>query len=75
MKEAYDIKALGEMLKAKGLIEAEDLAAEAYGVFKAWLKESATVSENKYDDLVMPFIDQLDAIVKPQIDKIDGVEG
>lgn len=75
MTTAYDLKALGEMLKAKGLIQAEDLAGEAYGVFKAWLKESAALSENKYDDLVIPFVDQLDAIVLPQIDKIDGAEG
>jgi len=75
MTTAYDLKALGEMLKAKGLIQAEDLAGDAYLVFKTWLKESAVLSENKYDDLAVPFVDQLDAIVLPQIDKIDGAEG
>lgn len=75
MTTAYDLKALGVMLKAKGLIQAEDLAGDAYLVFKTWLKESAVLSENKYDDLAVPFVDQLDAIVLPQIDKIDGAEG
>lgn len=71
MEKAYDLKDLGARLKAKGLVEAEDLAGAVYKEFKAWLKESAPLSENKYDDILAPFIDQLDAIVLPQIDKID----
>lgn len=75
METAYDLKNLGERLKAKGLIEVEDLAGAIYDEVKAWIKESAALSENKLDDVAAPFIDQLDGLVKPQIDKIDGAEG
>lgn len=75
MEKAYDIKVLGERLKAKGLIEAEDMAFAAYDEVKTWLKESAIISATPYDNIAVPFLDQLDAIVKPKIDEIDGEEG
>lgn len=79
MTKAYDLKDLGEKLKAKGLPIAEDMlekiAGEVYLAVKTWAKESAPLSETKVDDFVSPFYDQLDAIVLPLIDKIDGKQG
>lgn len=75
MEKAYDIKDLGERLKAKGLDLAEEAVGIVYKETKEWIKESAALSENKFDDLAAPFLDQLDAVVLPQIDKIDGAVG
>lgn len=75
MEKAYDLKALGEKLKSKGLDLAEDGAGHVYQALKEWLKESAALSTNPFDNMVVPFLDQADAVVLPQIDKIDGVVG
>lgn len=75
MEQAYDLKVLAERLKEAGLIEGEDMALQAYSIMKVWLKESAQVSATPFDNMVMPFIDQLDGFVLPQIDKIDGQVG
>lgn len=75
MEKAYDLGVLGEKLKARGLDLAEEAVGIIYVELKAWLKESALVSENKIDDVVAAFLDQLDPIVLPQIDKIDGAQG
>lgn len=75
MEKAYDIKDLGKKLVAAGVIQAEDLAIDAYSVIKNWVKESALLSSTPLDNLAVPFIDQLDAIVLPQLDKIDGQVG
>lgn len=74
MTKAYDLKALGEKLKAQGLPVLEDTAEKVYKATKEWAKESAVISENKIDDVVAPFYDHLDPLVLPQIDKIDGVK-
>ena len=75
MEKPYDIKDLGKRLKDAGLVQAEDLAGDIYFHLKAWLGDSAALSENKMDDLAMPFLNQLDPIVMEQIDKIDGAKG
>ena len=75
MTKAYDLKDLGEKLKAIGLPVAETTAEMCYEAVKAWLKESAVVSATPYDNLVVPFVDQLDQFVKPALDKIDGQPG
>ena len=79
MEKAYDLKALGEMLKVEGVPvaaeAAEAIAGKVYVAFKKWVQESAILSENKIDDVVAPFIGQLDPLVLPQIDKIDGQVG
>jgi len=74
MEKAYSIKELGLLLKAEGLIVAEDTAETVYEVVKKWYIESAQKSENQIDDLVIPFIGQIDKLVLPVIDKIDGEE-
>jgi len=79
MEKAYDLKELGLKLKNAGLPIAEEalesVAGIVYKEMKAWLKESAPISETKMDDFVAPFYDQLDPIVLPLIDKIDGQVG
>jgi hypothetical protein len=75
MKQAYDLMALAEKLQARGLQNAEKMAADVYVDLKAWLQESAKLSENPYDDIAMPFLKQLDPVIMPQIDKINGKIG
>lgn len=79
MEKAYDLKALANKLEKAGLPivkeAAEETAKQVYLAVKEWAKESAVISENKVDDFIAPFYDQLDPLVLPQIDKIDGQEG
>lgn len=70
MTKAYDLKVLLKRLSENGLDVAEEQAAKAWIVLKDWAKESAVISATPYDNLVVPFIDQLDGVVLPQIDKI-----
>lgn len=69
---AYDIKLLGEKLKAKGL----DVAEEAAGVIVEsvidWLAESAQASANPYDDVALVVLPKVKEYALKQIDKIDG---
>ena len=72
MEKAYDLKALGEQLKAKGLDIAEDalvIIAEEVFVF---LEESAKLSETPYDDMALLILPQVKNLVMEQIDKVDG---
>lgn len=79
MEKAYDIKALGQLVaeeaKKDGLTIAEDaiekLAKASYLGMKAWAKESAVLSENKFDDFAAAFYDQADGFVVPQIERLD----
>lgn len=73
MTKAYDVQDLLKRLEAQGLTLAEEAIMIIFKESKQWAKESAALSENKYDDLVVPFIDQIDGVLVPQIDKIDGV--
>jgi hypothetical protein len=75
MEKAYDVKALAEKLKEKGLPEVENMAVLAYQAIKEWAVESAALSENKIDDVLMPALSFLDGMILPAIDKIDGKEG
>lgn len=75
MDKAYDFKDLAKKLQSKGLNVAEEGAKEAYFAIKEWFKESAVLSSTPFDNMVIPFMDQIDAIVLEQLDKIDGQEG
>lgn len=79
MEKAYDLKALGEKLKAAGIPVMEDAlesaAGKCYIAVKEWLTESAPLSENKIDDIVAPFYGQLDPVILPLIDKINKKVG
>lgn len=79
MEKAYDIKELGKKIaeeaKKDGLEIAEQ-AVETLGKacwtgIKSWLVESSLLSENKIDDVVAPFISQLDPLVEGVIAKVD----
>ena len=72
--KAYYPKRLLEIAKEEGLELLEDSAESLYNSLKRWLKESAPLSENKIDDVIAPFLDQLDALVLPQIDKINKAD-
>lgn len=79
MESAYHVKALGEIIaeeaKKEGLSLAEEavekLGKAAYVGFKRWVSESATMSENRVDDMLAPAAAFLDPIVLPQIEKLD----
>jgi len=71
MEKAYDLKGLLEKLKGEGLELAEDAAESVYKATKEWLKESAALSTTPIDDMIVPFLDQLDPIVLPLVDKIN----
>jgi hypothetical protein len=75
MEKAYDVKALGLKLKAAGLPLAEEAleagATKAYVALKELIKESAALSDNKIDDVISPFIDQLDQVFVPFIKHLD----
>lgn len=75
MEKAYDLKALGLKLKEKGLDVAEDAAKVVAVSVLEWLSDSAKLSGNKYDDLVVALIPLIQDAALKQIDKIDGVEG
>jgi hypothetical protein len=79
MERPYDLKDLGKKIaaraKAAGAEMAEEVAEKvaeaAYFAMKDWAKESAALSKTPFDDLAVRFIDQLDGVVLPQIQKID----
>ena len=75
MTKAFDAKDLIERLKAKGMDVAEDMAKLVAVEVMDWLGDSFVLSENKYDDLVLPLMPPIKAFVVSQLDKIDGKEG
>lgn len=74
MEKAYDVKALVEKMKGRGLDIAEDMAMVAIEEIAVWVQESAALSENKIDDLAALGMPQLVSLVKKLADKIDGKE-
>lgn len=75
MEKAYDTKDLLKKLEGRGLDLAEDAAALVLEEVLNWFEDSAKMSENKYDDLVIAIIPMLREEVLKQIDRIDGEEG
>lgn len=79
MEKAYDLKALGDRLEKAGIPllrkSAEETAKVVYKEFKGWLKDSADISPNPYDNMVVASFGIVDNVVDPLIDKIDGEEG
>lgn len=75
MEKPYDLKALGERLKGRGLDLAEEsvkiLAEETFG----FIEESAKLSATPYDDMALIVFPQIKNLVFAQVDKIDGVVG
>ena len=75
MEKAYDMQPLLDAFKARGLDCAEDAVMGAIEDIFAWLKTSAELSENPYDDLAVVLHPQAIALLKAAADKIDGKEG
>ena len=75
MEKAYDIKALGENIKSKGLDLAEDAIVLVVEELFNWIEESAKLSETPYDDMGLVVLPQLKKLALAQVDKIDGQEG
>ena len=73
--KAYDVKLLLEKLKENGIDLAEDLAANLVKTMFEWLKESAELSENKFDDFAVVIYPLIEKEVLKLVDKIDGEEG
>lgn len=72
MEKAYDLGALADQLKDRGLELAEVGAEVLVEELLDWLQESATLSENVYDDLLVAVVPMFKAELAKQIDKIDG---
>ena len=74
-KKAYDLKDLLAKLKDSGLDLAEDAAGDVLRCVFSWVKESAILSENKMDDMIVPLMLPVEAYIMSLVDKIDGKEG
>lgn len=75
MEKAYDIKALAEKLKGRGLDMAEEAAKIVIEETLAWVEESAKISATPYDDMGLIVLPQLKVLALGAADKIDGAVG
>jgi len=75
MEKAYDIKVLGEKLKASGLPIVEESAEIVLIHVIQWVKDSAKLSQNPYDDMALVLMPLIEQNIMKQINKIDGIEG
>ena len=54
----------------------EDMVRQIYKeVLRKAIVKIVEDSDNKFDDMIIPFLSQLDAVILPLIDKIDGEVG
>ena len=75
METAFDIKALAEKLKSKGLDVAEDGVKILEESLVEWINESVVLTPSKIDDIAIPVLMALKPLLDLQIDKIDGKVG
>lgn len=75
MEKAYDIKVLAENFKNSGLPILEESAEIALIHVIQWIKDSAKLSQNPYDDMALVLIPLIEIHIIKQINKIDGIEG
>jgi len=75
MEKAWELKALVEELKGKGLDIAEDAAKHVVVAVLDWAEKSIELTENKIDDMGLGFLPKLKEAALAAADKIDGVEG
>lgn len=74
MEKAYDLKALGEILKGQGLELAEESAKIIIeGVFE-WIEQSAKLSHTPYDDMGLLILPQIKALALTQADNINKAD-
>ena len=72
---AYDIKALGEKLKSRGLDVAEDALKGVVDDVFGWVEGSVKESATPYDDILLGILPVVKAETMKQIDKVDGQVG
>jgi len=75
MEKAWDLKELGESLKAAGLPIAETATEQVVELVLDWCSESCVKDDKSWNDMGPALIPLLKSALKPQLDKIDGVEG
>lgn len=75
MEKAYDLGELGKLLAADGLPLLEVEAEKVYANVKKWIEQSADLSPNPYDNFIKLSFGELDKLVLPALDKIDGQAG
>lgn len=71
MEKAYDFKGLLEELKGQGLEVAEESAKVIVNAVFVWLEKSASLSENKYDDMLSVLYPKLKELALDQAEKIN----
>jgi hypothetical protein len=72
MSKAYDFNNLKDRLAKHGASLSEEAAEKVALELFMWIEESATISENAWDNMAMILMPQLKEIVFKQLDKIDG---
>lgn len=75
MQKAYEVKALAEKFKARGLDLAEDAAKIVIEETCSWVEESAKLSATPIDDIAIILMPQIKSVALGQVDKIDGKVG
>jgi hypothetical protein len=75
MTKAYDIKALADKLKGRGLDMAEEGAKIVIEELCGWVEESAKVSPTPYDDMALVILPKLKELALSAADRIDGAQG
>lgn len=71
--QAYKLSILGERLKAKGLDLAEDMLMMVADETLDFIGESAVVSKNPYDDIIVVVMPTVKQKLKAEvIDRVDG---
>ena len=71
MEKPFDVKDLGEKLKAAGLELAEENVKVLLPIFLDWIEDSVKMTENKFDDFFVVIRPQLEATLNPLIEKIN----
>lgn len=75
VEKAYDLKALADKLKARGLELAEDGAKGVVEDVFAFLEESAKLSSTPFDDMALIILPKVKEMLLGAVDKIDGQVG
>jgi hypothetical protein len=75
MEKAYELQALLDGLKAKGLDVAEEAAKDVVLAVSDWLSASVKLSATPFDDIALVVLPKLVESALAEIDKIDGKIG
>jgi hypothetical protein len=70
MEKAYDLKVLGEKLKARGINVVETELPAVVGDIFDWVEESAVASKTLVDDLLIPVMPLAKKFINKKIEEI-----